>query len=169
MQASRTTGTADRDEKRFCIGRAAVQSTYLAISPADLRGVAAITLTVGSCLGGAIIVGMGGELSKTLEGSTKLRCMLVGLDERLAGICAAALMPIAMVRVAGAKEACARMSTVLPLMVVASRSLGDPLLAELRDQAQTCASELVVIEEPTPPDVVQRLHDTLRRADRRRM
>lgn len=117
---------------------------------------------------GGIIVGMAGELGKTMEHMT-LRCMLVGVDEQQAGICAAALVPISMVRFAGAKEACARMSTVLPLMVVASRALGEAPLAELRDQAQACAAEMVVIDEPTPPDVVERLHDALRRADRRRM
>lgn len=108
------------------------------------------------------------EAAKTLEHLT-LRCMLVGLDEQQAGICAAALVPMSMVRFTAADEACARMSTVLPLMVVASRALGDSPLAELRDVADTCAAEMLVIEEPTPADVVAKLHDTLRRADRRRI
>ena len=109
----------------------------------------------------------GPELSKTVEGFA-LRCLLVGLDEAQAAICAASLMPITMVRVAGVKEACARISTVLPIMVVASRKLGDPLLSELREFAETCAAEVVVMEEPPRSDAVARLHEALRRADKRR-
>ena len=112
----------------------------------------------------------GGNLgNKTIEGVNTLRCMLVGVNEELAGVCAAALIPITMVRVARADEACQTMSTILPLMVVASRSVGEAAIAELRDLAQTCASELLVVDDPFPDDVVARLHDTLRKADRRRM
>ena len=107
-------------------------------------------------------------MAKTMERGMSLRCMLVGLGDAQAATCASALMPIMMVRFAGATEASASMSTVLPLMVVAARSLGDASLAELADIAETCAAELFVLEDPSPPDVVQRLHDTLRRADNRR-
>lgn len=106
-------------------------------------------------------------MTKTVEGLA-LRCLLVGLDDAQASICAASLMPIQMVRVEGAKEACARISTVLPIMVVASRKLGDPLLAEIREFAETCASEVYVMDDPPPTDAMERLHEVLRRADKRR-
>jgi len=109
----------------------------------------------------------GPEMTRTVEGIA-LRCLLVGLDDTQAAHCSAALMPIAMVRVADVKEACARMSTVLPIMVVAARKLGDPALAEIREFAETCAAEVYVMDDPPPSDAMERLHEVLRRADRRR-
>lgn len=107
------------------------------------------------------------EMTKTVEG-VALRCLLVGLDDAQAAICARSLMPIQMVQVEGTKEACARMSTVLPIMVVASEKLGDAMLAELREFAETCAAEVYVMDDPPPSDVTSQLHDVLRRADKRR-
>lgn len=116
----------------------------------------------------AMLAGMAGpELIKTVEGFA-IRCLLVGLNDRQAGQCAAALMPIQMVRVDGVKEACMRMSTVLPIMVVASKKLGDALLDELREYSETCAAEVYVMDDPPPGDTMARLHEVLRRADRRR-
>lgn len=114
---------------------------------------------------------MAGDLTKkTMEGMTNLRCMLVGLGDEQADLCSTALVPISMVRVDGVKEACARMSTVLPLMVVASSGLGSALLAELGDVAQTCAAEILVVDGGTRGRaLIDRLHETLRRADLRRM
>ena len=112
--------------------------------------------------------GMAGpEMTKTVEGLA-LRCLLVGLDDTQAAICATSLMPIAMVRVEGVKEACARISTVLPIMVVAGRKLGENSLGELREFAETCAAEVYVMDDPPPSDAMERLHETLRRADKRR-
>jgi hypothetical protein len=107
------------------------------------------------------------EMTKTVEGIA-LRCLLVGLDDGQAAICAASLIPIQMVRVEGVKEACARISTVLPIMVVAGRHLGDALLGELRQFAETCAAEDYVMDDPPPSDATDRLHEVLRRADKRR-
>jgi hypothetical protein len=109
----------------------------------------------------------GPPLNKTVEGFA-LRCLLVGLNDLQAATCAAALMPIAMVRVDGVKEACARISTVLPIMVVAGRHLGDSLLSELREFAETCAAEVYVMDDPPPADATERMHEYLRRADKRR-
>jgi hypothetical protein len=109
----------------------------------------------------------GPELTKTMEGFA-LRCLLVGLSDAQATKATNALMPIQMVRVDGVKEACARISTILPIMVVASRNLGDSLLLELREFAETCAAEVYVMEDPPLPDATARLHEVLRRADKRR-
>lgn len=106
-------------------------------------------------------------MTKTVEGIA-LRCLLVGVDDAQAAICAASLMPIQMVRVQDVKEACARISTVLPIMVVASRDLGDAHLGELREFAETCAAEVYVMDDPAPSDAMARLHEVLRRADKRR-
>jgi hypothetical protein len=108
-------------------------------------------------------------MAKTVQGLTSLRCMLVGVSEAQAAVCASALIPIEMVRAAGVKEACASMSTVLPVMVVAARSVGEAGVAEVSDLAETCAAEVYVIDDPAPPDVVKQLHETLRRADKRRL
>lgn len=107
------------------------------------------------------------ELTKTVEGFA-LRCLLVGLNDEQAAVCASSLVPIQMVRVDGVKEACARISTVLPIMVVASRKLGDPPLDELREFAETCAAEVYVMEDPPRADATARMHEVLRRADKRR-
>jgi hypothetical protein len=107
-------------------------------------------------------------MMKTMEGMALPRCLLVGLRDEEVSICAAALTPIKLVKVDGVKEACARMSTVLPLMVVASAKFDGTLLDELRDVAETCAAEVFVLDDPAPDDAIERLFDTLRRADRRR-
>ena len=107
------------------------------------------------------------EMSKTVEGMA-LRCLLVGLDDMQASVCAASLIPIQMVRVEGVKEACARISTVLPIMVVVARKLGDAHLGELREFAETCAAEVYIMDDPPPSDARERLHEVLRRADKRR-
>ena len=112
---------------------------------------------------------MRSELKKTMQGVTSLRCMLVGVSEPHAAVCASALIPFEMIPAAGAKEACATMSTVLPVIVVVARSIGEGAVAEVCDLAETCAAEVYVLDEPPPQDVVKQLHETLRRADKRRL
>jgi hypothetical protein len=117
----------------------------------------------------AIMFTMAGRLGKkTIDGITTARCMLVGVNDKQAAACAAALVPFMTVKVADADEACARMSTELPLLVVAARTIGEAGLSEIGDLATTCASELVVIDDPVPSDMAQRLYEALRRSDRRR-
>ena len=112
---------------------------------------------------------MRGPLGATISSQTTLRCLLVGVTDAQAKVCERALLPIQMVRALETKEACAQMSTVLPLMVIAARAIGEDGLAEVRDLATTCAAEFVVIEDPIQQDIVARLHEALRRSDKRRM
>jgi hypothetical protein len=39
---------------------------------------------------------------------------------------------------------------------------------ELREFAETCAAEVYVMDDPPPSDAMDRLHEVLRRADKRR-
>ena len=105
---------------------------------------------------------------KTLDGFTALRCMFVGLTDGNASRCAAALTPIQTVRIDGVKEACARMSSVLPLIVVVAKRFGEPLLGELHDVANSCAAEVIEIDDEPPGDLDKQITAALRRADRRR-
>ena len=107
------------------------------------------------------------EMTKTVE-AVALRCLLVGLNDNQAAKCTSALVPIQMVRVEDVKEACARMSTVLPILVVADTKVSDSQLVELREFAETCAAEVYVMEDPPRDDATARLHEVLRRADKRR-
>ena len=134
---------------------------YRLPSPRDPYVPFTIGLTTRSCASydGAV---------KTLDGLTTLQCLFVGLTDENASRCAAALRPIKAVRIEGIKEACARMSSVLPLVVVVAKRFGDPLLGELLDVANSCAAEVIEVEDEPPEDLEKQLTEALRRADRRR-
>jgi len=107
--------------------------------------------------------------SPTIDGSTLYRCMFVALDEAATKRCTVAVRPLQPVRVADVAEACAKMSAVLPLVVVVPESLEASETAELAELVTACGAELVrvgpTIDERT---LGERLLDAVRKAESRR-
>jgi hypothetical protein len=105
----------------------------------------------------------------TLDGSTLYRCLLVGLDDGVARDCSQAVRPLAPVRVADAREACARMSEVLPLIVIVPEAIASAN-AELAELAIACGAELVVLSGAVDGATLgKRLLDAVRKAEGRRV
>lgn len=93
--------------------------------------------------------------------------MLVGLDEASVGICKVAMRPLQAIVVSDIREACQRMSEVLPLIVV----LPDDAVksVELAELTGACGAE--VISVASPPDAAAlgpQILEALRKGETRR-
>jgi hypothetical protein len=105
--------------------------------------------------------------SETFDGTVSYHCLAVGLSEAQAQACATALLPIKIVRVDDVVDACARMSTVLPLVVAVDEGMSGPEQRTLREYADPCGAEIVAIPSDER-ELARRLLDGLRAAERRR-
>ncbi len=94
--------------------------------------------------------------------------MLVGLDDPTARECSQLLRPLVCVRVADVKEACAKLSEVLPLIVLVDERIAkSPELVEI---VGACAAELVPIGPRFDRDALSlKLLDSIRKAEDRRI
>ncbi|MDF2695096.1 MAG: hypothetical protein K0S65_3479 [Labilithrix sp.] len=99
-----------------------------------------------------------------------LRCMVVGLTTDQEEACRRAIVPVEVVRRRDVSEACASMSTVLPLVVVVDENISDADRAALAEFTTACGAELVTLDQ-VPADRVHaaRLLEALRVAERRRL
>ncbi|MBS2019046.1 MAG: hypothetical protein JST00_39630 [Deltaproteobacteria bacterium] len=105
----------------------------------------------------------------TLDGSTMFRCMIVGLDEATAKECAQSVRPLVAIRISDPTEACAKMSEVLPLIVILPEALAVPG-SELVDLAGACGAELVTIGSTFDRSVLgKKLLESIRKAEDRRV
>ncbi|MBX3189616.1 MAG: hypothetical protein KF819_21500 [Labilithrix sp.] len=104
----------------------------------------------------------------TLDGSTLYRCMLVGLDDKTARECKNAIRPLEAVVVPEVRDACKKMSDVLPLIVVLDENAdAHPELVEL---AGACGAELVTIRRPLDTNAFgHQILDALRKGEARRV
>ena len=94
----------------------------------------------------------------------------VGLDESEATVCARAIRPIPVFRVAGAAEACEEALRRRPLVIVMRSDIASDDEAALHDTALLCGAEAVAMERfDDAPAVGTTLLDALRKADRRRI
>lgn len=99
--------------------------------------------------------------------------MLVGLDDASADLCKVAIRPLQAVVVTDVREACRRMSEVLPLIVVlpGDGPIGELAeLAELADLAGACGAEMVSVARP--PDATslgRQILEALRKGEARRV
>ena len=96
--------------------------------------------------------------------------MLVGLDDASADLCKVAIRPLQAVVVSDVREACRRMSEVLPLIVVLPGDGPIGELAELADLAGACGAEMVSVARP--PDATslgRQILDALRKGEARRV
>lgn len=106
----------------------------------------------------------------TFDGSRVYRCLLIGLDEKSARECTEALRPLAAIVVPGVREACEKMSAVLPLVVVIAEGTPgarDPELAEL---AGACGADLIMVDLPLDRASFSRqILDSIQKGESRRI
>ena len=107
---------------------------------------------------------------KTVDFRTVYRCLLVGLDETTARACKNAVRPLEAVIVADVKEACAKISEVLPLVVAVPDGGPQGGMPELLELAEACGAELITITLPLEVQALGgQILDALRRGEGRRM
>lgn len=105
----------------------------------------------------------------TLDGSTLFRCMIVGLDDATAKECSASVRPLVPVRIEDPKEACKKMSEILPLIVILPEALAAPG-SELVELAGACGAELVAIGPTFDRGLLgKKLLESIRKAEDRRV
>lgn len=105
----------------------------------------------------------------TSVGLSMFRCLAVGLSAEQQAGCREAIAPIEVVLAADVEEACASMSSVLPLVVVFDERLSEDGRSELREFATACGAELVTIASTFGDALAVRLLDALRIAELRRL
>jgi hypothetical protein len=107
--------------------------------------------------------------SRTIDGASSLRCMVVGLSDAQVDECRRALVPVEVVPKHEVGEAVSSMSTVLPLVVIVGE-LSDPDRATLSEMATACGAEIVLLAEAGGgKQFTARLLEALRVAERRRL
>jgi hypothetical protein len=108
--------------------------------------------------------------SRTIDGASMLRCMTVALSDEQDEACRRAIVPVEIVKTADVREACAKMSTVLPLVVVVDEAISDADRSTLSEMAVACGAEIVTAfrSESLKP-FAAKLLDALRVAERRRL
>jgi hypothetical protein len=95
--------------------------------------------------------------------------MLVGLTPEQEAACKHAVVPVPVVRANDVSDACASMSTVLPLVVVVDEGISDADREALTEFTTACGAELVTLEQPPVGGYAKRLFDALVVAERRRV
>ena len=99
-----------------------------------------------------------------------LRCMVVGLTAEQEEACRRALVPVEIVRSGDVRQACASMSTVLPLIVVVDEGLSDSDRSTLVEFTTACGAEIVTLDASAGGKAfATRLLDALGVAERRRI
>ena len=108
--------------------------------------------------------------SRTIDGAHLLRCMIVGLSPAQEDACRRAIVPVEVVKKLDVCEACASMSTVLPLIVVVDEAISETDRSTLADMALACGAEVVMAAHtPSKEQFGALLLDALRVAERRRL
>jgi len=107
---------------------------------------------------------------KTIDFRTVYRCLLVGLDDATARACKNAVRPLEAVVVADIKQACAKISEVLPLVVALPEGGPQAGMPELLDLAGACGAEVIAIAVPLDVQTLgSQILDALRRGEDRRV
>mgnify|MGYP001386351210 CR=1 FL=1 len=108
--------------------------------------------------------------SRTFDGAGTLRCMVVGLTPEGEESCRRAILPVEVVPARNAEEACASMSTLLPLVVVVDPAVAETERSSISEMATACGAEVVTFEPSAPgPSLAARLLEAVRVAERRRL
>lgn len=106
----------------------------------------------------------------TLDGKTRYRCMLVALDDAAARACKLAVMPLDAVIVPDVRQACAKMSEILPLIVVHPDDAPPAGMTELVELAGACGAEVVTVTLPVDGRILGRkILEALQKAEARRV
>jgi hypothetical protein len=106
----------------------------------------------------------------TLDVSMLYRCMLVGMDDTTFGACRLSVSPLEAIRVNTARDACARMSEVLPLVVVLTDDAAPNDVAEVTELARACGAEVITVARPVERSTFGRqVLDALQKGEARRV
>lgn len=98
------------------------------------------------------------------------RCMLVGMDDATFSTCHDLVRPLEAIRMNSARDACARMSEVLPLVVVLTESAAQADLAEVTEVARACGAEVITVTQPVERTAFGRqVLDALQKGEARRV
>ena len=116
-------------------------------------------------------MGSGGKQEHpTINTQMVFRCLLVGLDDGAAQACKGAVRPLEAVIVGSVREACTRMSEVLPLIVVHHPDAANSEMAELVELAEACGAELIAVAQPPDPSALgHQILEALRKGEARRV
>lgn len=108
--------------------------------------------------------------SRTIDGAAMLRCMAVALTPEQQEACRRAIVPVEVVHCRDVREACATMSTILPLVVVVDEGISDGDRSTISDMAMACGAEIVTLGDAhSGKAFAARLLEALRVAERRRL
>ncbi len=96
--------------------------------------------------------------------------MLVGLDEPCARACTQAIVPLDAVKMRDVKDACTKISEILPLIVVVAEDAPAAGMPELRELAQACGAEVVPVARPVDAaSLGLKILEALHKAESRRI
>lgn len=96
--------------------------------------------------------------------------MLVGMSDTTFGACKLSVSPLEAIRVNTAREACARMSEVLPLVVVLTDDAAPGDVAEVSELARACGAEVITVTQPVERATFGRqVLDALQKGEARRV
>lgn len=108
--------------------------------------------------------------SRTIDGASSLRCLVVALTPAQETTCRNAIMPVEVVCARNVKDACTVMSTVLPLVVVVDEAISDADRGTLSEMTTACGAEIVTMAAtPSGKSFAANLLEALRVAERRRL
>jgi hypothetical protein len=108
--------------------------------------------------------------SRTIDGAALLRCMTVALGPEQETAVRGAIMPVEVIVTKDVREACASMSTVLPLIVITDERLSDGDRTLLAEMATACGAEIVTAPRALPAKgFAEKLLAALRVAELRRL
>lgn len=96
--------------------------------------------------------------------------MLVAFDDASARACTRAVSPLDAVRVNDVREACAKLSEVLPLIVLHPEDAAASGVSDLADLAGACGAEVISVALPIDASSLgRRILDALNKAEKRRV
>ena len=106
----------------------------------------------------------------TLDVSTLYRCMLVGMDDSTFSACRLSVSPLEAFRLDTAREACTKMSEILPLVVVVTDDAAPSDVAEVNEVARACGAEVIAVARPLDRSLFGRqVLDALQKGEARRV
>ena len=96
--------------------------------------------------------------------------MLIGMSDETFGACKLSVSPLEAIRADSARDACARMSEVLPLVVVLTDEAAPADVAEVTELAKACGAEVITVAQPVERKVFgTQVLDALQKGEARRV
>ena len=96
--------------------------------------------------------------------------MLVGMDDATFSACRLSVSPLEAFRLDTPREACAKMSEILPLVVVLTEDAVPSDVAEVSELARACGAEVIKVARPVERSTFGRqVLDALQKGEARRV